>query len=328
MDYLGAKWKLSDWIFNVISYYSKEKNLTFLDACAGSGSMSVGASRNEFSVVANDVMEYSRCILSGILLMNENLIEEATNHIEIINNLKPTEGFFLKEYSERANRLYFTNENAKRIDASRQYVDIIEDKILKDYLIYCLIEAVSRVSNTAGTYGAFLKKLKSRALEPLIIKLENYYTSDATVYSEDILFLLNNEGFKLREDIMYIDPPYNNRQYGANYHIYETLARYDYPYVKGVTGLRDWINESKSPFCIKSKALPFLIDILKSSNAKLILLSYSSDGIMDFKDILCEVNNVGFECSIHIKPYKRYKSDSKRDYRSDALFEYLFVFIR
>ena len=81
-----------------------------------------------------------------------------------------------------------------------------------------------------------------------------YASNVVKAFNRDILSLLTNSKFRdtYRENILYIDPPYNERQYGPNYHIYETLIRYDDPVIKGKTGLRDWKNESKSRF-VRSK---------------------------------------------------------------------------
>lgn len=332
MDYIGSKAKLNDWIFDILfsNYinFNKRKSLTFLDACAGTGCVSRYAAKENFNIIANDIMEYSRCITSGSLLMRSSLILETAKHINEMNNLRGIDGFFYNEYSKTGNRLYFTDENASKIDACRIYIEEnVDNNIIKDYLIYCLIEAVSRVSNTAGVYGAFLKKFKKRALDSLIIKFEDFFTAkNSKIYSEDIKNLLNNE---MGEDILYIDPPYNERQYGSNYHIYETIARYDNPKVKGVTGLRNWTKESKSLFCSKETCLNFTIDIFKNTTAAVILLSYSSEGIMSYSELISSAKSeFDITCDLYKKEYKRYKSNNDKNNKIDNLFEYLFVFIK
>lgn len=333
MDYIGSKVKLNNWIFNIlfsdyISFKDK-RQLVFLDACAGTMSVSRYASREGFCIVVNDIMEYSRCIASGSFLMNKDLLLETAGHINEMNNLQGKHGFFFEEYSEAANRLYFTNENAKKIDACRVYVkNNVKNSIIKDYLIYCILEAISRVSNTTGIYGAFLKKFKKRALQPLFIRFEDFLpTNNPKIYSEDINSLLTFKRCEFSEDILYIDPPYNERQYGANYHIYETLAKYDNPKVKGVTGLRNWVDESKSLFCVKNDCLKFTLDIFKKTTARIIMLSYSSDGIMSADDLLNSVKiELGIKGKLYKKFYKRYKADNNRHNKGDDLFEYLFVF--
>jgi len=329
MDYIGSKSKLNDWIFSILYKYIdfSNKDLSFMDACAGTGAVSEYAAKLGFrEVISNDLMFYSYCVTYAKLNMTLELLPEAIHHLQIMNSIEPIDGFFLKNYSEFGDRLYFTMENAQSIDACRIYIDNIDNLVLKNYLLYCLLEAVSRVSNTSGTYGAFLKKIKPSALIKLELKLEPFCTAKKSlVFQEDILSLLKSK-HKFREDILYIDPPYNERQYGANYHIYETLVRYDNPKIKGVTGLRNWVGESKSKFCSKVSCLSFLVDIINNSTASKILLSYSSDGLMSSDDVISEINSLNkYEVNLHRKEYKRYKADNKRNNRDDLLYEYLFV---
>lgn len=330
MDYIGSKSKLNDWIFSILYKYIEfsNKDLCFLDACAGTGSVSEYAAKLGFNkIVSNDLMNYSYCVTYAKLNMNLDLVPEAIHHIQTMNSIEPVEGFFLKNYSESGGRLYFTVDNAAMIDACRIYIDKILNPILKNYLLYCLLEAVSRISNTSGTYGAFLKKIKPRALARLELKLETFFTAkNSVVFQEDILTLLKGN-FRFKEDIIYIDPPYNERQYGANYHIYETLIKYDNPNIKGITGLRDWTKESKSDFCTKMSCLSFLEEIIINTRAELILLSYSSDGLMSKEEVISMVEKMNkYEIIPYEKEYKRYKADNERNNRNDILYEYLFVF--
>jgi adenine-specific DNA-methyltransferase len=333
MDYIGSKLKLNDWIFGILfrkGYidFETRSQYTFVDACSGTASVSRFAAREGFNIIANDLMMYAKCIASGSIQMNIYLFEEALHHISFMNKLPGIEGFFYKEYSESAGRLYFSNDNAKLIDASRQYIETIDNIIVKDYLIYCLLEAVSRISNTTGVYGAFLKTFKSRALEKLTLKQEAFFTAQsAKIYNLDIMnlikLLLPNKNY-----ILYIDPPYNERQYGSNYHIYETIARYDNPVVHGITGLRNWIVESKSKFCTRKDCLNFTKEIIANANAKLILLSYNSDGLLTKEDILSIGTELNIRCDFNDKNYRRYKADDARQNRQDDLYEYLFIFIK
>lgn len=136
--------------------------------------------------------------------------------------------------------------------------------------------------------------------------------------------LLEDSKFRLKykEDVLYIDPPYNQRQYGPNYHLYETFARYDNPPLRGKTGLRNWKDECYSKFCNKKNCLNFLKDIIKASTAKLIFISYNSDGLLT-KDEIKEAFHV---IEIHEQIQRRFKADisSQREYNNKVLFEYLF----
>ena len=331
MDYIGSKRKLNNWIFEKIQKNIKViEKITFLDACAGSGSVTKEALQMGMKVISNDIMKFSSYIVKGNIKLEEKDERETNIHIENINNLKGIEGFFFNNYSENANRLYFTNENAKKIDECRNYIEKIKNEKIKNYLMYCAIEALSKVSNTTGVQAAFLKNFKERANVSFCVKKEKTIdTNTPTVFTSPIEQLLVDKIYRenYKENIIYIDPPYNSRQYGPNYHLYETFARYDNPEIKGKTGLRkNWQNESKSDFCKKSEFLNLLRKIYVNTTAEYIYMSYSSDGLLTIEEICSYLNSIGInEISIHQKITKRYKSDisEKRIYNNNCLNEYL-----
>lgn len=109
-------------------------------------------------------------------------------------------------------------------------------------------------------------------------------------------------------DILYLDPPYNGRQYPPYYHILETAVLYDEPAIYGVTGRRPY-QELLSPFCMKDKALPAMLDIVRKARFEHIYISYSTDGIMEYKKLCDALSAVG-KVSCFFKPYRRYKSNN------------------
>lgn len=322
MDYIGSKLKLLQWIFSIIEKEKKNESV-FLDGCCGSGVVSKFAAQKGYSVIANDLMLFSSSIVNGSIGLESFQIQEASEHIGKINSLDGLNGFFYNNFSEKSNppRLYFTYENAQKIDAARNYIEKIKDKKIKDYLIYCGLEAISRVSNTTGVQSAFLKKFKKRALGNFELKKEKIYSGDVDVYNLDIMKCLD---LNLSDYILYIDPPYNRRQYGANYHIYETFTRNDNPKIKGVAGLRNWENESKSNFCSVKNCLNFTYEIIDRAKCKKIFISYSSDGIMRIEDF---EKKFGDSLKYYSIENTRYKADSssERQYNANKLYEYLIV---
>jgi len=336
MDFIGSKQKLNTWMFSHINRSIRDQDLTkpivFLDACAGSGSTSFHAIESGFSVISNDLMEFPSHIIRGGAGLTPTKLNEARDHIQKMNGLRRRRGFFSENYCVGAGRAYMTDLNAGKLDACRFYIDSVQDEIIKSYLIYCTLEALSRVSNTTGVQAAFLKSIKDRAKSDLIIREERHvYSKDTTVHTGDILTLLQDDVFRSehQEDILYIDPPYNSRQYGPNYHLYETLAKNDSPVLQTpVAGLRDWQSESKSDFCSKKKWEDFTKTIIESTTAKVVFMSYSRDGLLSVAEIeeLVAVHNLG-SLSIHCKPYTRYRSDKKdsgRSYDDSFHSEYLF----
>ena len=289
MDFIGSKLKLHDWILNTIGdSVGASKDIVFLDACSGSGIISQQAAQRGYKVIASDLMMFPSVIVNGSIGLTDRQLATAEKHIDKLNALKGRKGYFYKNFSGtpgvKDDRLYFTEANAMRIDAVREAIDNVRDAKVRDYLLYCGLEAVSRVSNTTGVQAAYLKEFKERARQEFLLRKEQSYAGTATGYCEDVLHLLNRK--HSREDILYIDPPYNHRQYGPNYHLYETFVRNDNPTPIGMTGLRDWQSECKSEFCSSKSCLSFLRKLIEATTARVVAISYNSDGLLTQDEII------------------------------------------
>jgi adenine-specific DNA-methyltransferase len=331
VDYIGSKLKLNPWIFSTIEKYIHKndwQNCWFLDGCSGTGAVAKFAIDNRFKVIANDILLFPSVIIKGYHGMSIKMLSQVEQHITNINNISGRQGFFYHNYSEQAGRLYFTDENAKLLDATRTYIAHIVNRRIRDYMLYLSLEGMSKMLNATGIQSTFLKKIKKTALRRFQVTLQPFHTAeDVHVFTDDLRVLLENN--TLDEDILYLDPPYNNRQYGSYYHLYETFVRYDAPKITGKGGLRDWKAESKSDFCSKKTCLSMLEDIISRTKAKLIVISYSTDGMIKEEEITgmleakCES-----EIAVFRQPQKRYKADNNRENNKSALSELLFVLER
>ena len=331
MDYIGSKAKLNQWIFEIITKVIQKQptDCLFLDACSGSGAISRYAASLGFNVVANDIMMFPRIIANGSIGVSKEQQAQAKDLIEELNkNIVLVEDYFYHNFCDESKppRMYFTASNAMLIDGIRYEIDSVVDAKIKDYLLYCGLEALSRVSNTTGVQAAFLKEFKARARDRFELRCENVVDGRISAYSMDILVLLHDAYYRqqYREDVLYIDPPYNQRQYGPNYHLYETFVRNDSPKARGMTGLRDWQSESSSDFCTKKKCLTFLVDVIMASTAQHIFVSYNSDGFFGKDELKQALPGMFVDC--HEKDQRRYKSDisDSRQYNQEPLKEYLF----
>ena len=118
---------------------------------------------------------------------------------------------------------------------------------------------------------------------------------------------------KINGDILYLDPPYNARQYSANYHILETIAKYDNPALRGITGLRDY-EQQKSSFCSKRTAPAALDTLIKNADFGYIFLSYNNEGLMS-ADTIRDIMSAYGKYSVYTKEYKRFKADKDENRR-------------
>jgi adenine-specific DNA-methyltransferase len=214
-------------------------------------------------------------------------------------------------------RKYFTEKNGLHIDAIRQTINYWRSEDLisqaeQQYLIASLIEAVPSVSNIAGTYGAYLKHWDPRTSKNLELKpfqlIDNNENNSS--HNEDANELIN----KVSGEILYLDPPYNGRQYLGNYHVLETIAKYDSPALSGVTGTRKEDNKS-SDFCKKSKVASSFTNLIDAANFKNILISYSTEGILDIEELISitEKSTNKKKLEVYKIPYRRYSRIKDND---------------
>lgn len=327
MRFIGNKTKLLSNIEEVVNKHCVDCN-TFCDIFSGTSSVA-RYFKKDYLIYSNDLLFFSYCLQMATIRLNRkpkftklkkelkiNDPVEYFNSLETddMESLNKNKRFFQNNYSPNGNRMYITDDNALRIDYIRNTInDWYSEKLISKnefyYLVALCIEELPYVSNTAGTYGAFNKFWDPRAykrfelshLEILSNKKRN------KCFNDDGLKLIN----KIEGDILYIDPPYNERQYLPNYHLLETIAKYDDPQISGTTGQRKTDAEkTKSTFCSKKTVLDSFEQLIKNAKFKHIILSYNTDGIMnidDIKNVMCKYGNEDtFE--INYIDYKRFKS--------------------
>lgn len=328
MNYIGSKHKLSSFLKkSIIDTVGEDlSNLVFCDLFAGTGI--VGRTFKPFvkQIIANDVEHYSYVLNRNYIGNHKALNIE--NRIDFLNNLEGVKGFIFHNYSENGNskRLYFSSSNGQKIDAIRQQIEAwkLSQEINEDVyylLVASLIESADKVANTASVYGAYLKKLKKTAQKSLLLKVADFSVTANShqVFNEDGNELIQ----KIKGDILYLDPPYNARQYGSNYHLLNTISNYDTFQPKGKTGLRDYY---KSSYCRKNEVENSFENLIKNANFKHIFLSYNNEGLMTEKgvrDILLRYGNY----SLKTINYQRFKADKteNRNHKATSTVEYLHI---
>jgi adenine-specific DNA-methyltransferase len=328
VNYIGSKHKLSSFLkTSIIDTVGTDlSKLVFCDLFAGTGIVGRTFKPIVQQVIANDVERYS-------YILNRNYIGNFRHlnfqkHIDSLNNLESKEGFIFQNYSEngKEDRLYFSAENGKKIDVIRQQIETwkTNSEINDDeyyFLLASLIESADKVANTASVYGAYLKKIKKSALKTLILapaKFKNTKNSHK-VYNEDSNELIK----KIKGDILYLDPPYNARQYGSNYHLLNTIAKYDTFTPKGKTGLRAYY---RSSYCKKNEVKKSFEELIKNANFKYIFLSYNNEGLMAENEVSTIMSKYG-KYSLKTINYQRFKADKtqNRNHKATSTVEYLHI---
>ena len=328
MNYIGSKYKLLPFIKNTIyNVVGKElSDKVFCDLFAGTGAVGRYFKQEVKQIISNDIEYYS-------YVLNKNYIEnhivfDYWEHLSELNSLEGIDGFIFQQYSEKgaAGRNYFKANNGKRIDAIRQKIEEWkkENHITENvyyFLLASLLENADKVANTASVYGAFLKHIKKTAqkdlyLEPVLF-IEN--KNDHKVFNKDSNVLIK----KIIGDILYLDPPYNHREYGANYHLLNTIAKYDTFVPQGKTGLRPY---QKSDYCKKNTVQEAFEALVREAQFRYIFLSYNNEGLMSTQSIREIMQRYG-KYDLQATQYNRFKADKEenRQHKADYTTEYIHI---
>ncbi len=349
MNYIGSKLSLLGFLEESINKVVDKNCNTFCDLFAGTGIVGRYFKSKGYKIIANDIQYYSYVLNRHYIgnhkelkfselvkeipeLKNIKLENKKDFVCDYLSDMKGVKGFVYNNYcvggtkNKNEERQYFSDENGMRCDAIRQKIEKwkIEKLISSDeyyFLITSLVESIDKYANTASVYGAFLKKLKKSAQNNLVLKPAQLIINDQDheVFNEDI----NKISKKIKGDILYLDPPYNHRQYAANYHILETIAKYDNPKIHGKTGLREYQSQ-KSSYCSRTQVKESFKDLILKAKTKYIFLSYNNEGLMssdDIKEIMSMRGKYGF----FTKEYNRFKADksANRNYITNKTIEYL-----
>ena len=364
--YIGNKRRLLPFIENVFLDILKEDNdiKTALDLFAGSGSVSRLLKTLNLEVYSNDWEYYSYILNYAHIYIDikdtKNMFAHTGglhNTIEMINNIdkiKDKDRYISKYYAPtndnnpdlKNERLFYTQYNALKIDIIRHNIEELfkNNAINKKeyfYLIASLIYEAATHTNTSGVFKAFHsgfggrnKDALGRILAPISLKeIPLFYGKRGHISMLDAKkFILKNKDKNF--DLVYLDPPYNQHQYGSNYHLLNTIALWDKPkinkeiYINGKktdkSGIRkDWI-KTKSDYCYKKTAKTSLVNLLENINAKHIVMSYSTDGIIEFDDLISILENKG-SLKILTSEYTKYRGAKRSVVNKTKNIEYLFV---
>ena len=263
--YLGNKHKLLGFIEDIVNQKCGEVK-SFCDIFSGTGVVGERFNSKDISIISNDFLSANYACLQTFL--NTKKSSDIEEKIRYLNTVPPAENYFSEHFGNR----YFSMENAKKIGAIRKKIDhIAGTQQEKNNLICSLLYAVDKVANTVGHYDAFRKKLDSiKPVNLLIPNIDYSHNTNNHIYQEDANQLIK----KITCDVLYIDPPYNSRQYSDAYHLLENLTEWKKPEVIGIGKKMDRTH-IKSNYCLKDATKVFA-DLIYNANCKHILFSYNN----------------------------------------------------
>ena len=339
MRYIGNKTRLLPFILRTL----KRSGIgvgSVHDAFAGTASVSRALKEKGWRVHSSDLLMSSYVFQRAYVAADsaDPLLEDMARELGSL----PAQGGFITAHFSPSNgsggsgRMYFTPENAGRIDAAREELErwrkggkLDEDNYY--LLLAAIIEGADRVANTAGVYASYMKRWQPNAKRrfELVAEAPVKGAQPATAMLMDATDAATAIG---GVDLLYIDPPYNARQYVAYYHIPEILARGltdSAPAIRGKVGLLAG-EEGRSQWSHSRRVQRLFSALLAASGARHALVSFNSEGHLapDKLQTLLTKASIDGAVAHYTQRYRRYRADSEREGRhhhGDIALEHLYL---
>jgi adenine-specific DNA-methyltransferase len=341
--YLGNKRALLPFLSDLFRQLQPQPGV-MLDAFAGSGSVARLARTLGHEVHANDWEPYSVVVNRAHLTLTPAKARAAFNHWGGLNQALarlnalylPREEFLARWYAPqntatadwRTERLFYTRENALWLDAVREAVDQFDEPARTLMLALLVYEAATH-ANTNGVFKAFHKGFGGhggdalkRILSPMQLEFPVLWDSSQPASASG----LDAEEFlkKRTADLVYLDPPYNQHQYGSNYHLLNTIVLGDRFIPKAKAGIRrDW-TQTKSPFCSRVEAPAAFSKLLDAADARHLVVSYNTEGLVPFEQLYDLLSRRG-RVELAVRDYVTYRGGRQSPGRKTHNLEFVLV---
>lgn len=301
INYIGSKLKVIPYILQLAK---KVEATTVLDGFSGTTRVSQALAQSGYSVICNDRAIWSE-MFGTCYLLSRKRGSYYQSLIDHLNSVPPRDGWFTQHYGGYSNggsaiqqdgrKKPWQVHNTQKLDAIREEIELLGlDKVDKSVALTSLVLALDRVDNSLGHYAAYLKDWAPRSYKNLHLRVPVLFNSPGPhhVYREDIFDLLPN----VSVDLAYFDPPYGSNndkmppsrvRYDAYYHAWKTVCLFDNPALFGRANRRVDSSDRVASSCFeeyrrsadgKFIAVKAVEELIRSANARWIILSYSSGG--------------------------------------------------
>lgn len=303
IKYLGSKRSLLPLIQRVALALPDAK--TAVDLFAGTSRVGHALKSLGFQVSSNDHNAYSatlaRCYVEADL---ENIERPTRQLLREFQGIGGRSGYFTETFCIKSR--FFQPKNGERIDAIREEIARKSlDPTLEAVLLVSLMEAADRVDSTCGVQMAYLKNWAPRAFNDLELRFPDVLPASphgrCRALNEDAINIASH----ISADIVYLDPPYNQHSYLGNYHIWESLVRWDKPDVYGVACKRVDVKSRKSEFNLKPRFRDALAQIVRQVQCRLLVVSFNNEGYIARNEMEALLSERG-PVSVLATDYKRY----------------------
>jgi adenine-specific DNA-methyltransferase len=302
IKYLGSKRTLLPLITQVIA--SLNSSASVLDLFSGTSRVGHALKARGHRVIANDHNAYAHTLATCYVQADaDDVLADAAALVAEFNALHGKPSYFTHTFCEQSR--FFQPHNGERIDAIR---DAIAAKSLPPELeavmLVSLMEAADRVDSTTGLQMAYLKAWAPRANAKLELRVPAVLPRAAAGKGQ-ALCLDALDAAATPADIAYIDPPYNQHSYLGNYHIWESLVRWDKPAVYGTACKRTDVRDRRSPFNSRTQFLPAFTRLIDAVAAPVLIVSFSNEGYLTREQAESILSTRGQVHTIE-RDYKRY----------------------
>lgn len=287
IKYLGSKRRLLPILQDVILGLGDVRIV--VDLFSGSARVAQALKARGCRVIANDHTAFAATLARCYVEADDDVAADAERLIAELNALPGDDGWFTEFYARRAR--FFRPENGARIEAIRRRITTLSlPPTLEAVLLTSLVEAADRVDSTCGVQMAFLKHWSARSENPLVLRLPTLLPKSpwgpGRALCEDAVDAAARLAVDVDADVVYLDPPYNRHSYLGNYHVWETLVRFDAPEVYGVVQKRREVQTKKSRFNRQAAFVAAFTDVVDRLRARHIVVSYSNEGAVAEDDVV------------------------------------------
>ena len=350
VTYIGNKRALLGHIGQVVERVKRrlgKDRLRVFDVFSGSGIVSRYLKAHASTLISNDVEDYA-AVITRCYLRNRSTVDlpALTDIVNELNRRVEAErlppGFIEELYAPRDedritrdDRVFYTRDNAKRLDGYRRLIDTAPEDI-RELLLAPLLSEASIHSNTAGVFKGFYKNRETKigqfggtgsdalvrikgkiVLEPPVL---SRFECDCEVLQEDA----NGAARRVSDlDLAYIDPPYNQHPYGSNYFMLNLLVRYERPErISRVSGIPEgW---RRSGYNVRAKSLTLMRDLLHSLDARFLLVSFNDEGFIATDEMRALLEELG-SVQVLETPYNAFRGSRNFNNRPIHVTEQLFL---
>ena len=292
IKYLGSKRALVPVLGEIAEQVGAR---TAVDLFTGTTRVAQEFKRRGLHVTATDVATYSAVLSDCYIATDARAVDlaELDQVLERLAALPGRAGYFTETFCVQSR--FFHPKNGARVDAIRDVLETdYRDSPLFPVLLTSLLLAADRVDSTTGVQMAYLKAWAPRAANDLELRVPELLPGSGTTVLGDA-----TETVDLLEpvDLMYLDPPYNQHRYFTNYHIWETLVRWDEPEAYGVARKRiDARDESsKSVFNSRRGMAPAFADLLQRARAEVLVVSYNDESWITAEEMMLALREAGHQ---------------------------------